>query len=323
MERNVFMNKKEVDILIVEDSITQAEQLKHLLEKNLYSVTTAENGRHALEILELYDPTIIISDINMPEMDGYELCRRIKAQDRKQDIPVILLTSFSDPEDVIEGLECGADNFITKPYVDDYLLSHVEKVMASLKFYQTERIRIGVEIMIAGKRRLIKADMRQMITLLMSTYEAAVIKNKELLLTQDKLQTMNDKLEEMVEVRTKEIKKDEQKYRDLYDNAPVMFMSVKYLTGKVIECNETLLRKTGFKLSEVIGEHIFTRFHPDCLEKAKKDFKLFHETGKIRNSELELITTIGGKVPVLCNSTAVRDDQGNILHIRTVFQDIE
>lgn len=323
MERNVFMNKKEVNILIVEDSITQAEQLKHLLEKNLYSVTTAENGRHALEILELYDPTIIISDINMPEMDGYELCRRIKAQDSKQDIPVILLTSFSDPEDVIEGLECGADNFITKPYVDDYLLSHVERVMASLKFYQTERIRIGVEIMIAGKRRLIKADMRQMITLLMSTYEAAVVKNKELLLVQDELQTVNDKLEELMGVGTQKFNSKEQKYQDLYDNAPAMFMSVKYLTGEVIECNETLLRKTGFKRSEVINKDIFMRFHPDCLDNAIKHFQLFNETGKIRNSELELITSLGGKVRVLCNSVAVRDDQGNILHSHSVFQDIE
>lgn len=317
------MNKKEVDVLIVEDSITQAEKLKYLLEKNSYSVVIAENGRHALEILEQYDPTIIISDINMPEMDGYELCRRIKAQARKQDIPVILLTSFTDPEDVIEGLECGADNFITKPYVEEYLLSHVEQVMASLKFYQTERVRIGVEIMSGGKRRLVKADMRQMLTLLMSTYEAAVIKNKELLITQEALQTMNDNLGELVEVRTEELKSNVQKYKDLYNNAPAMCMSVKYLTGEVIECNDTLLKKTGFKRSEVIGKHIFSFFHPDCLENAKKDVELFNATGEIKNSKLELITKLGGKVPVLSNSTAVRDDQGNILHSLTVFQDID
>ena len=323
MEKDVRMIKKVVDILIVEDSITQAEKLRYLLEKNLYSVTTAENGRHALEILEQYDPTIIISDVNMPEMDGYELCRRIKKQVRKQDIPVILLTSFTDPEDVIEGLECGADNFITKPYVEDYLLSHVERVMASLKFYQTERVRIGVEIMSGGKRRLIKADMRQMLTLLMSTYEAAVIKNKELLLTQESLQTMNDNLGELVEVRTQELKCNVQKYKDLYDNSPSMCLSVKHLTCEVIECNETFLKKTGYKRSEVIGKHILTFFHPDCLENANKDVELFNVTGEIKNSKLELLTKLGGKVPVLSNSIAIRDDQGNILNSFTVFQDIE
>jgi PleD family two-component response regulator len=108
--------KKKLDILIVEDSRTQAEQLQYLLEKHQYTVVTSENGNHALKVLEQYEPKLIITDICMPEMNGYELCRRIKVLDGHEDIPVVVLTSLSNPEDVIEGLECGADNFITKPY---------------------------------------------------------------------------------------------------------------------------------------------------------------------------------------------------------------
>lgn len=94
------------------------------------------------------------------------------------------------------------------------------------------------------------------------------------------------------------------------------------MTGEILECNETLLQKTGFNRSEVIGKHFFSLFHPDSLETAKRNFEIFNETGKIENAELDLITNTGEKLPVLKNSTAVRDKNGNILHSRTVLQDI-
>ena len=118
MAKSDFQKKIDVDILIVEDSPTQAEHLIYLLEKNNYKVTSAQNGRQAIALLEQIEPSIIISDICMPEMDGYQMCRIVKAMDRDLEIPVILLTSLSNPEDVIEGLECGADNFISKPYTE-------------------------------------------------------------------------------------------------------------------------------------------------------------------------------------------------------------
>jgi len=315
-------NLRKVDVLIVEDSLTQAEQLRYLLEKNRYSVVISNNGKEALAVLETIEPKIIITDICMPEMDGYELCRRVKAKDLKIEIPVILLTSLANPEDVIEGLECGADNFITKPYAEDYLLSHVEQIIASRKVHFTERVRIGVEILFGGKRRFITADQQQMLTLLISTYEAAVIRNNELLSVQEELRTINENLEELVEERTAELKINEQKYLDLYDNAPTMFMSVEFLTGKIIECNATLLKRTGFKQSEIIGHQFIEIYHQDCQEDAKKAFELFNKTGEVLNSELEVNTALGGKLPVLINSTAVRDENGNILHSRTVLQDI-
>ena len=119
----------------------------------------------------------------------------------------------------------------------------MQQILANRKFHSNERVRIGVEILFAGKRRFITADQQQMLTLLISTYEAAVIRNRELLQMQEELQTLNDQLEMMVEERTTELRKSKQKYQYLYDNAPTMFMSVEYLTGKVIECNETLLQK--------------------------------------------------------------------------------
>src|ERR1035437_254481 len=147
MGKNSLQAKEKADILIVEDSLLQAVQLKYLLEKHQYQVIVAENGKLALALLEHYEPKIIISDIRMPIMDGYELCRTVKAQKRDEHIPVILLTSLSDPEDVIEGLECGADNFITKPYTEEYLLSHVEQIIENSKIQHNKRGSVGIEIM--------------------------------------------------------------------------------------------------------------------------------------------------------------------------------
>ncbi|TAL80641.1 MAG: response regulator [Bacteroidetes bacterium] len=309
-------------ILIAEDSPTQAEQLRHLLERNNYNVTLAVNGKQALAMLEKFIPDLIISDILMPEMDGYELCTRIKESEKLKEIPVILLTSLTDPEDVLKGLTCGADNFFTKPFIEDYFISHIHQLIAQPALNKIENIRIVVEIFFAGKKRLITANQMQMLTLLLSTYEAAVMQNRQLVKTQEELKSLNESLEEKVEKRTMELKESMEKYFDLYNNTPSMFLSVENGSGGIIECNDTLLTKTGFKRSEVIGEHTFSLFHPDCLEQAKKNMQIFIETGELRNSEMELLTKLGGKIPVLLNATSVKDENGKILHSRTVMQDI-
>src|SRR5450432_64397 len=109
-------------VLVVEDCPAQAEQLRYILEKNHYRVTVATNGGAALAMIAEETPALIISDIIMPEMDGYEFCRRIKKTEGWYHIPVILLTALVDPQDIIRGLACGADNFITKPYNEEKLI---------------------------------------------------------------------------------------------------------------------------------------------------------------------------------------------------------
>ncbi len=198
--------KETVNILIVEDSPTQAEQLKYLLEEHSFNVTIAANGTEALECVETNPPTLVITDIIMPGMNGYELCRKIKSDEGIRDIPVILLTSLVSSEDVLEGLACGADIFISKPYSEEYLISNIANILVNMKLRKTERVRVGVEIRIGGKNRFITADQQQMLGMLMSTYEAAVIRNTELIQAQEELTALNDRLEEMVEERTAELK---------------------------------------------------------------------------------------------------------------------
>ena len=100
--------ENEVNLLIVEDSPTQAVAIQYLLEEEGYKVSMAVDGEQALAMLKEITPDIIISDIVMPKMNGYELCTKIKEDKRLSDIPVILLTSLSNPrsEERRVGKEC-------------------------------------------------------------------------------------------------------------------------------------------------------------------------------------------------------------------------
>jgi CheY-like chemotaxis protein len=120
-----------VEILVVEDSAVQAELLRRTLTQHGYSVTVAHHGAHALEIARSRPPTLILSDIAMPVMDGYAMCQAIKGDPDLRDIPVILLTALSDPEDIIRGLNAKADNYLTKPYDDAALLARIEHLLAN------------------------------------------------------------------------------------------------------------------------------------------------------------------------------------------------
>ena len=112
-------------ILIAEDSPTQAENLRHFLEQHGYQVSAAKNGREALEMMARHKPNLLISDIVMPEMDGYELCQFIRSDPNLKDLPVVFLTVLSDPADIMKSLECGADGFIVKPFKEESLLERL------------------------------------------------------------------------------------------------------------------------------------------------------------------------------------------------------
>src|SRR5665647_1326267 len=171
---------RKAEILIAEDSPTQAAQLAHLLEEREFTVTIAANGKLALLAAQAQKPTLIISDIMMPELDGYGLCRAIKADKKLKDIPVMLVTTLSDPQDVIRGLECGADTFIRKPYDEHYLLARIDYLLMNVELRKNQNMQIGVEINLGGQRHFISSERQQILDLLISTYEQAVQINEDL-----------------------------------------------------------------------------------------------------------------------------------------------
>jgi signal transduction histidine kinase len=191
-----------IKILIAEDSITQAMQLQNILEVNGYDAAIAANGREALQSIGASRPSIVISDIVMPEMDGFELCSNIKTDEKLRSIPVILLTSLSDPQDVIRAVQCGADQFVNKPYDEKHLFATMEHLLHDENLHDREENQKGIHISYRDEQYLITSNRRQILNLLLSTYETAMVKNLDLIKTQDELKSLNDDLEEMVNNRT-------------------------------------------------------------------------------------------------------------------------
>jgi len=182
-------------VLVVEDSATQAEALRALLEGASYEVAVATSGEAGLAAFEAQEYDAVISDVVMPgAVDGYELCRRIKASQRR-DTPVVLLTSLSDPLDIIRGLECGADNFLTKPYEPDHLLERLETLLATRATRDHARSRMGVKVFFLGREFTITSEREQILDLLISTFEDAVRQNRELRQREEALDATNKELE--------------------------------------------------------------------------------------------------------------------------------
>jgi len=194
MNSNFQMKGAQTYIMAVEDSSVQAKKLKFLLAENGFSIQVFNNGKEALKAALDKLPTLIISDIVMPEMDGYELCSNLKADSRTKEIPVILLTSLRDPLDIIKGLQAGADNFITKPYEDNYLLSRIQYLLANRNIQKSGGAEMVMEIMFKGNRYSINSEKKQILDLLLSVYEAAIQRNDELIQTQAQLQASNEEL---------------------------------------------------------------------------------------------------------------------------------
>lgn len=207
----------DVRIIVAEDSRTQAEQLKFLLEKRGFSVALAANGQECLDMARTSPPTMIISDVLMPVMDGYELAYRVKQEEALRDVPVILITSLMDRKDIVQRASVVADAFFTKPFDERYLVAKIKTLLDTARSQEDDSA--AIEVSFAGESFTIRSTKRQILTFLLSTYENAVEKNRELMATQRELQLLNESLEERVSKRTEQLQASEANYRRLLETS--------------------------------------------------------------------------------------------------------
>ncbi|NDV80471.1 two-component regulator propeller domain-containing protein [Bacteroides sp. 51] len=132
-------SEKKPLILIVEDNPEMADYLKMCLEP-VYAVKTCQNGKEALELVNLIYPHLILSDYLMPEMNGFELCQRIKNNIKTSHIPFLLLTGVTDEKSILEGIKAKADDYIKKPVEKELLLSKIANVFELQKATQRRSI---------------------------------------------------------------------------------------------------------------------------------------------------------------------------------------
>ncbi len=136
-------------ILVVDDIPANVKLLEARLMVEYFQVLTATNGKDALEICEKGLCDLVLLDVMMPEMDGFEVCQRLKSNPKTSFLPVVMVTALDLPEDRVRGLECGADDFLTKPVNDLALITRVKSLVRLKSLTDELRLRAGASENIA------------------------------------------------------------------------------------------------------------------------------------------------------------------------------
>jgi DNA-binding response OmpR family regulator len=116
-------------ILVVDDDAVTARFIASLLREHGYDVLVAEDGAHALELVDRHELAMVVSDLVMPYRDGYSVLRAIRRNEKFHDLPVLLLSMRDREEDIVKGLEEGADDYVIKPFNARELLARIRKIL--------------------------------------------------------------------------------------------------------------------------------------------------------------------------------------------------
>lgn len=158
-------------IVLVEDTLTQAMLYQHMLEKGGFSVRLARSGRQAIELIEKEKPLAILTDINMPEMSGYELARLVKENDTTRDIIVILLTTTLSDDAIFDCINSGADEISLKSLKEQVFVELIERSIARRVQCSENRGRLEATVMQSGVDVKLECDNGQNLRFLLSLYD--------------------------------------------------------------------------------------------------------------------------------------------------------
>jgi len=146
--------------LIIEDEHEIADLVKFHLERDGMQVSVARNGRKAIEMVQGTGYDLIVLDLMLPDLDGLEICRRLKGQDRTKAIPVVMLTARGGESDIVAGLEMGAVDYVTKPFSPRVLMARLRNALRKTGATEpTERIGlVNGRLLIDRERHVVTVD---------------------------------------------------------------------------------------------------------------------------------------------------------------------
>lgn len=256
-----YKSKKPI-ILIVDDKPENLSVLFSLLNET-YEVLAAESGTVALDIIKSSKPDLILLDIMMPELDGYELCSILKSNENTSDIPIIFMSALSETNDKIRGFELGAVDYIIKPFQQEEVVARI-KTHLSIKLLTEELSGINKSL------------------------EEKVLERTE------KLQTEIEEKEKI----TSELKESEKRFRTLFEGAPDPILLIDQESGEVMDANQAAADIFEMSLIDLLGTN-----EADLFSATEEDLKNninmpFHSMGRKRIYKNNILKKNGVKVPV-------------------------
>ncbi|MBS1190984.1 MAG: domain S-box [Rhodocyclaceae bacterium] len=252
-------------ILVVEDSAVEAELVRRTLARAGYEVTVARDGEEGLKAARAHRPDLVMSDINMPVMNGYALCRALKYDEAMWNIPVILLTVLAEPEDIIEAINSGADAYIIKPYVEPKLLDRVRALLEAPILRRRADERREEVVGYGGKHFSIAGGGQQILNLLLSLYENALNQNRQLSAIQAQFSLLNETLEQQVRERTAALAESEEQFRYMFEHSSIG-KSILAFDGRLERVNSALCEMLGYAEDELQTLGWVGVTHPDDIE---------------------------------------------------------
>ena len=273
------------EILIVEDSAVEAELLRRSLVRAGYAVSTARNGEDGLQAAHAQRPALVMSDINMPVMNGYQLCRAIKNDDELWSVPLILLTARAEPADIIEAINSGADAYIVKPFAETDLLCRIRSLLdAPIERLQADERRNEM-VEYGGRRYVLAASGRQILNLMLSLYENMLNLSRELVAVQTEHSLLNENLDRQVRERTAALRESDEAIRTLFDSVQdgVLLADVKDQRFRM--ANAAMCRMLGYSRDELLNLRVQDIHREEDMASVAQEFERLAkgETGLARN----------------------------------------
>ncbi len=276
-------------ILIVDDKKESLYTLKILLKRSGYEVIQASNGIEALERIKSEHPDMIITDILMPKMDGFQLCRKVKEDKKLKRIPFVFYTAtYTDPKDEEFALSLGAERFIRKPVAS-------EKFIAILK----EIIKKHEEGKLLPSKKLPKEE---------KTY----------------FKTYNERLIKKLEDKLLQLEKKQTFIKSVIETMPVSLLVVNP-DATIKAVNPRTCELLGYKEKELVGKSVETVLNhtvvADTILNGVGLEKLI-KNGAIRNERIMYSTKKGKEIPMAVSESAVKDEAGKLEYIVIVAKDM-
>jgi len=301
-----------VQILVVDDTAVDLELLKHILLSRGYKVRSASSAPLALKSVALDEPELILLDVKMPDIDGYEVCRLLKSDRKSSGIPVIFISALDTYEDRVEGFQAGGVDYITKPFRPAEVLARVETHITLRRMQKKLEARnTQLQQEIAERREVEKAlrDAQDNLEKLVEERTAELFgKNRQLI----------EEIEERIHVEG-QLRRSEEKYRHIYENIQDIYYEIG-LDGIIQELSPSVEKMAKYTHDELIGKSVYDIYaHPDEREEL---LRVIREKGTITNYEVSMKDKDGNLYTASLCSRLVLDEQGVPYKIVGTIRDV-
>ncbi len=243
---------KLITLLIVDDRLENIDTLISLLKNFGYRLLVAQNGEEALQCVDLNYPDLILLDVLMPGMDGFEVCKRLKANPKTQTIPVIFMTALDDVENKVMGFTVGAHDYVTKPFQREELIARVK---THLKISSLQK-----DLQKANENLEEKVKQRTILLTEMNMKLEDEIENR--IFAQEKLQASYEEITQ----KTNELALSEEKYRLLAENVDDVIWKMNLDTLRVTYISPSIFKLRGLTVEEALNETMEEALMPESYK---------------------------------------------------------